>query len=298
MDSNSFDDRDGQIWYDGQMGLWRDANVHVLTHGLHYASCVFEGERSYKGRIFKLREHTDRLLKSARILGFDIPYSADQIDAACNEVCKVNDIVDGYIRPISWRGSEMMGVSAQENTIHLAIAALPWPSYFSPEARMKGIRLKTSEWRRPAPETAPTDSKAAGLYMICTMSKHAAEAEGYDDALMLDWRGQVAEATGANIFLVFNDGKLHTPTPDCFLNGITRQTVIGLAQAREIEVIERTIMPEELADATEVFLTGTAAAVTPVGEIDDNKFTVGDISRWMMDDYDKAVGKTPGEAAA
>ena len=298
MDSNSFDDRDGQIWYDGQMGLWRDANVHVLTHGLHYASCVFEGERSYKGRIFKLREHTDRLLKSARILGFDIPYSADQIDAACNEVCKVNDIVDGYIRPISWRGSEMMGVSAQENTIHLAIAAWPWPSYFSPEARMKGIRLKTSEWRRPAPETAPIDSKAAGLYMICTMSKHAAEAEGYDDALMLDWRGQVAEATGANIFLVFNDGKLHTPTPDCFLNGITRQTVIDLAQAREIEVIERTIMPEELADATEVFLTGTAAEVTPVGEIDDNKFTVGDISRWLMDDYDKAVGKTPGEAAA
>ena len=298
MDSNSFDDRDGQIWYDGQMGLWRDANVHVLTHGLHYASCVFEGERSYNGRIFKLREHTDRLLKSARILGFDIPYSADQIDAACNEVCKVNDIVDGYIRPISWRGSEMMGVSAQENTIHLAIAAWPWPSYFSPEARMKGIRLKTSEWRRPAPETAPIDSKAAGLYMICTMSKHAAEAEGYDDALMLDWRGQVAEATGANIFLVFNDGKLHTPTPDCFLNGITRKTVIGLAQAREIEVIERTIMPEELADATEVFLTGTAAEVTPVGEIDDNKFTVGDISRWLMDDYDKAVGKTPGEAAA
>lgn len=298
MDSNSFDDRDGQIWYDGQMGLWRDANVHVLTHGLHYASCVFEGERSYNGKIFKLREHTDRLLKSARILGFDIPYSADQIDAACNEVCKVNDIVDGYIRPISWRGSEMMGVSAQENTIHLAIAAWPWPSYFSPEARMKGIRLKTSEWRRPAPETAPTDSKAAGLYMICTMSKHAAEAEGYDDALMLDWRGQVAEATGANIFLVFNDGKLHTPTPDCFLNGITRKTVIGLAQAREIEVIERTIMPEELADATEVFLTGTAAEVTPVGEIDDNKFTVGDISRWLMDDYDKAVGKTPGEAAA
>ena len=298
MDSNSFDDRDGPIWYDGRMGLWRDANVHVLTHGLHYASCVFEGERSYNGRIFKLREHTDRLLKSARILGFDIPYSADQIDAACNEVCKVNDIVDGYIRPISWRGSEMMGVSAQENTIHLAIAAWPWPSYFSPEARMKGIRLKTSEWRRPAPETAPTDSKAAGLYMICTMSKHAAEAEGYDDALMLDWRGQVAEATGANIFLVFNDGKLHTPTPDCFLNGITRKTVIGLAQAREIEVIERTIMPEELADATEVFLTGTAAEVTPVGEIDDNKFIVGDISRWLMDDYDKAVGKTPGEAAA
>ena len=298
MDNNSFDDRDGQIWYDGEMGLWRDADVHVLTHGLHYASCVFEGERSYNGKIFKLREHTDRLLKSARILGFDIPYSAEEIDVACNEVCKVNEIIDGYIRPIAWRGSEMMGVSAQQSTIHLAIAAWPWPSYFSPEARMKGIRLKTSEWRRPAPETAPTDSKAAGLYMICTMSKHAAEAEGYDDALMLDWRGQVAEATGANIFLVFGDGKLHTPTANCFLNGITRQTVIGLAEARGIEVIERTIMPEELTDATEVFLTGTAAEVTPVGEIDNNKFMVGDISRWMMDDYDKAVGNTPSEAAA
>ena len=298
MDSNSFDDRDGQIWYDGKMGHWRDADVHVLTHGLHYASCVFEGERSYNGNIFKLREHTDRLLKSASILGFEIPYSADDIDAACNEVCKVNGIMDGYVRPVAWRGSEMMGVSAQQNTIHLAIAAWPWPSYFSPEARMKGIRLKTSEWRRPAPETAPTDSKAAGLYMICTMSKHAAEAEGYDDALMLDWRGQVAEATGANIFLVFGDGKLHTPTPDCFLNGITRQTVIDLAEARGIEVIERPIMPEELADATEVFLTGTAAEVTPVGEIDDHKFTVGDISRWMMDDYDKTVGKACGEAAA
>ena len=298
MDSNSFDDRDGQIWYDGKMGHWRDADVHVLTHGLHYASCVFEGERSYNGNIFKLREHTDRLLKSASILGFEIPYTADDIDAACNEVCKVNRIVDGYVRPVAWRGSEMMGVSAQQNTIHLAIAAWPWPSYFSPEARMKGIRLKTSEWRRPAPETAPTDSKAAGLYMICTMSKHAAEAEGYDDALMLDWRGQVAEATGANIFLVFGDGKLHTPTPDCFLNGITRQTVINLAEARGIEVIECPIMPEELADATEVFLTGTAAEVTPVGEIDDHKFTVGDISRWMMDDYDKTVGKACGEAAA
>ena len=298
MDSNSFDDRDGQIWYDGKMGHWRDADVHVLTHGLHYASCVFEGERSYNGNIFKLREHTDRLLKSANILGFEIPYSADDIDVACNEVCKVNCIVDGYVRPVAWRGSEMMGVSAQQNAIHLAIAAWPWPSYFSPEARMKGIRLKTSEWRRPAPETAPTDSKAAGLYMICTMSKHAAEAGGYDDALMLDWRGQVAEATGANIFLVFGDSKLHTPTPDCFLNGITRQTVIDLAEARGIEVIERPIMPEELADATEVFLTGTAAEVTPVGEIDDHKFTVGEISRWMMDDYDKTVGKACGEAAA
>jgi len=298
MDSSAFDDRDGQIWYDGEIGPWRDADVHVLTHGLHYASCVFEGERSYGGKIFKLREHTDRLLKSANILGFEIPYSADEIDEACNEVCRVNGIVDGYIRPVAWRGSEMMGVSAQQNTIHLAIAAWPWPSYFSPEARMKGIRLKTSDWRRPAPDTAPTDSKAAGLYMICTMSKHQAEAVGYEDALMLDWRGQIAEATGANIFLVFGDGKLHTPTPDCFLNGITRKTVIELAKARGIEVIERAIMPEELADATEVFLTGTAAEVTPVGAIDDHTFTVGEISQWMMEDYDKAVGKTADEAAA
>lgn len=298
MDSTSFDDRDGLIWYDGRIEQWRDSNVHVLTHGLHYASCVFEGERSYNGKIFKLREHTDRLLKSANILGFNIPYTPDEIDNACNEICKINDIIDGYIRPVAWRGSEMMGVSAQQNTIHLAIAAWPWPSYFSPEARMKGIRLKTTNWRRPAPDTAPTNSKAAGLYMICTMSKHSAEAEGYDDALMLDWRGQIAEATGANIFFVFGDSKLHTPTPDCFLNGITRQTVIELAKARGIEIIERIIMPEELSNATEVFLTGTAAEVTPVGEIDDYKFSVGDISHYMMNDYDKAVGKTHEESAA
>ena len=298
MDSSAFDDRDGLIWYDGDIKPWRDADVHVLTHGLHYASCVFEGERSYNGKIFKLTEHTERLVKSAEILGFEIPFSVAEIDAACNEVCRVNNIVDGYVRPVAWRGSEMMGVSAQQNTIHLAIAAWPWPSYFSPEARMKGIRLKIADWRRPAPETAPVSSKAAGLYMICTMSKHKAEAEGYDDALMLDWRGQIAEATGANIFLIFGDGKLHTPTPDCFLDGITRRTVIDLAKARGLEVIERAIMPEELKDATEVFLTGTAAEVTPVGEIDGNKFKVGEISQWMMEDYDKAVGKTAETAAA
>lgn len=297
MDSNAFDDRDGIIWYDGETKPWKDADVHVLTHGLHYASCVFEGERSYSGNIFKLREHSERLINSAKILGFEIPYSVEEIDAACIEVCELNGIVDGYIRPVAWRGSEMMGVSAQQNTIHLAIAAWTWPSYFSPEARLKGIRLKTSDWKRPAPETAPVSSKAAGLYMICTMSKHQAEAEGYDDALMLDWRGQVAEATGANIFLVFDDGKLHTPTPDCFLDGITRRTVIELAKARSIEVIERAIMPDELANASEVFLTGTAAEVTPVGEIDQHTFTVGEISRWMMEDYDKAVGKDLAKAA-
>jgi len=296
--STPFDKLDGQIWYDGKMVPWQDADVHVLTHGLHYGSCVFEGERSYGGNIFKLREHTDRLLMSAEVLGFKIPFSADEIDAACDEVCKVNGITDGYIRPVAWRGSEMMGVSAQANTIHLAIAAWPWPSYFSPEARAKGIRLKTSRWRRPAPDTAPVHAKAAGLYMICTLSKHAAEAEGYEDSLMLDWRGQIAEATGANIFMVMGDGKLHTPIPDCFLNGITRKTIIELAKNRGIEVIERVIMPEELANATEVFLTGTAAEVTPVGQIDEHTFTVGEISNWMIDDYDAAVGKASAADAA
>ena len=290
--STSFDDRDGLIWYDGKMVPWREANLHVLSHALHYASSVFEGERAYGGTIFKLREHTERLFMSAETLGFEIPYTVEEIDAACIEACKVNDIVDGYVRPVAWRGSEMMGVSAQETKIHVAIATWPWPSYFSPEARMKGIRLKTSEWKRPSPETEPVHAKAAGLYMICTLSKHKVEKEGYDDALMLDWRGQIAESTGANIFLVMGDGKLHTPTPDCFLDGITRRTVIGLARDRGIEVIERAIMPDELADASEVFLTGTAAEVTPVGEIDEHTFNPGNITQTLMEDYEKLVGKT------
>ncbi len=298
MAGPSFDNRDGLIWYNGEMVPWRDANAHVLTHGLHYGSSVFEGERAYGGKIFKLRQHSDRLIFSGRELGFEIPYSVDQIDQACIDVLAANDIVDGYIRPVAWRGSEMMGVSAQNNRINLAIAAWPWPSYFSPEARMKGIRLQISKWKRPSPETEPVHAKAAGLYMICTLSKHTAEQAGYDDALMYDYRGQIAEATGANIFMVMGDGKLHTPTPDCFLNGITRQTVIELANARGIEVIERVIMPDELANATEVFLTGTAAEVTPVGEIGDYKFTVGQISQWMMEDYDKAVGNTTSAASA
>jgi branched-chain amino acid aminotransferase len=293
MESIPFDDRDGVIWFNGELIPWRDGKLHVLSHALHYASSVFEGERSYGGSIFKLTEHSERFAFSAQTLVFEIPYSVAEIDAACIETCKANDIIDGYVRPVAWRGSEMMGVSAQETKINVAIAAWAWPSYFSPEARMKGIRLKTSEWRRPSPETAPVHAKAAGLYMICTLSKHAAEAEGFDDCLMLDWRGHVAEATGANIFISFGDGKLHTPTPDCFLNGITRRTVIELAEKRCIEVIERTILPDELKDATEIFLTGTAAEVTPVGEIDDLSFTVGDITKWMMDDYDKAVGKQP-----
>jgi len=291
MSGPSFDDRDGLIWFDGKLVDWRDAKIHVLSHGLHYASAVFEGERSYSGNIFELTKHSERLINSGKILGFDIPYTVAEIDAACIETCKANNIVDGYVRPVAWRGSEMMGVSAQETKIHLSIATWVWPSYFTPEARMKGIRLKTGPWKRPSPETEPVHSKAAGLYMICTISKHQVESEGYDDALMLDWRGQVAESTGANIFLFMKDGKLHTPTPDCFLNGITRQTVISLAKARGIEVVERAIMPEEFADTTEVFLTGTAAEVTPVSEIDGYRFTPGNVCKVLMEDYDKVVGK-------
>ena len=298
MAGQSFDDRDGLIWHNGVLVPWRDAKLHVLSHALHYASSVFEGERAYAGQIFKLTEHSARLAKSAEILGFELPCSVDDVDRACDEVCRANGIVDGYVRPVAWRGSEMMAVSAQATRIHLAIACWPWPSYFSPEARMQGIRLKTAPWRRPAPDTAPVHAKAAGLYMICTMSKHAVEADGYDDALMLDWRGRVAEATGANIFFVMGDGRLHTPVADCFLDGITRRTVIELAQARGIEVVERAIVPEELSNATEVFLTGTAAEVTPVRVIDDHTFQPGEISRLMMDDYDRATGKPVADTTA
>ena len=298
MAGQSFDDRDGLIWLNGVLVPWRDAKLHVLSHALHYASSVFEGERAYAGQIFKLTEHSARLAKSAEILGFELPCSVDDVDRACDEVCRANGIVDGYVRPVAWRGSEMMAVSAQATRIHLAIACWPWPSYFSPEARMQGIRLKTAPWRRPAPDTAPVHAKAAGLYMICTMSKHAVEADGYDDALMLDWRGRVAEATGANIFFVMGDGRLHTPVADCFLDGITRRTVIELAQARGIEVVERAIVPEELSNATEVFLTGTAAEVTPVRVIDDHTFQPGEISRLMMDDYDRATGKPVADTTA
>lgn len=292
-----FDDRDGTIWMNGTLVPWRDADLHVLSHGLHYASCVFEGERVYGGTVFKLREHSQRLIDSGRVLGFEVPYTAEELDAATLEAVKANGITDGYVRPVAWRGSEMMGVSAQTTKINVAIACWPWPSYFSPEARLRGIRLAVSQWRRPAPDTAPTTSKAAGLYMICTLSKHAAESAGYDDALMLDWRGRVAEATGANIFLV-QDGALHTPTPDCFLDGITRRTVMDLARRRGIEVIERPIMPEEFAKTQEVFLTGTAAEVTPVREIGEWAFTPGDITKQLVADYDKEVGRTHDKAAA
>lgn len=281
-----YDDRDGYIWMDGEFVPWRDTKVHLLTHGLHYGSSVFEGERAYEGEIFKSREHTDRLHNSAGLLGFDIPFTAEQIEDAKKEALAKSGLESAYVRAIAWRGSEMMGISAQQNTIHLAIAVWHWGDYFAD--KMKGIRLTHAQWKRPSPETAPCESKAAGLYMICTLSKHAAEKEGYQDALMLDWRGQVAEATGANIFFV-RDGAIHTPTPDCFLNGITRRTVIGLAKARQIEVIERAIFPDELSTFSECFITGTAAEVTPVSEIAEHKYTPGQITGSLVEDYDKLV---------
>lgn len=284
MASVPFDQLDGHIWMNGEFVKWADAKIHVLTHGLHYASAVFEGERAYGGEIFKLTEHTERLHESARLLGFTIPYSVAEIDDACRDLLRMQGFADAYVRPIAWRGSEMMGVSAQHNRINCAIAIWQWPSYFDPEQRLKGIRLDMADYRRPDPRTAPSKSKAAGLYMICTLSKHAAESKGYADALMLDWRGQVAEATGANVFFV-KDGKIHTPKPDCFLDGITRRTVIDLARARGIEVIERAIMPEELEGFEQAFLTGTAAEVTPVAEIGQYRFVVGDIARTLMEDY-------------
>lgn len=288
-----FDDRDGFIWFDGQLVPWRDANVHILTHAMHYASSVFEGQRAYNGVIFKLREHSERLHKSARILGFEIPWSAEEIDAACYEVLKANGLVDAYVRPVAWRGSEQMGVSPKGTQPHLAIAAWTWGKYFDPAKAEKGIRLDIAPYRRPAPYTAPVHSKAAGLYMIASLSKQHADGRGYDDALMFDWRGQVAEATGANAFFI-RDGVIHTPTPDCFLNGITRQTIIDLARRRGIEVVERAIWPEELESFQQFFLTGSAAEVTFVGSAGPWGFEVGDLSRQLARDYDDLVnGRLP-----
>ena len=288
MSSKSFDQIDGVIWFNGEFVEWADAKVHVLTHGLHYASSVFEGVRAYGGKIFKLNEHSERLHASANYLGFEIPWTVKEINTACEESLIKQGLSDAYLRPVAWRGSEMMGVSAQQNKINLAIAVWEWPSYFDPEERAKGVRLDISEWRRPDPRTIPCKAKAAGLYMICTLSKHAAEDKGYADALMYDWRGRVAEATGANVFFV-KDGVIHTPTPDCFLDGITRQTVIEFAKNRQIQVVERVIMPEEMSEFEECFLTGTAAEVTPVSEIGPYSFTPGGISTVMMDDYSKAM---------
>ncbi|MBN8961085.1 MAG: branched-chain amino acid aminotransferase [Rhizobiales bacterium] len=291
----SFDNIDGAIWYDGKLVPWRDANVHILTHGLHYASCVFEGERAYGGEVFRSTAHSERLKNSARILDFEIPYSVAEIDAAKKLVLDSNKLTDAYLRPTAWRGSEMMGVSAPSNTIHLAIACWTWPSYFDPAERLKGIRVALADYRRPDPRTIPALAKASGLYMICTISKHKAEREGYADAMMLDWEGRVAECTGANIFFV-KDGQLHTPIADCFLAGITRATVIDLAKRRGIEVIERRIMPEELSGFDECFLTGSAAEVTPVAEIAHWRFTPGALTAQLMHDY--AAEVQPKQAAA
>jgi branched-chain amino acid aminotransferase len=290
-----FDDRDGWLWLDGSLVPWREAKLHVLSHGLHYSSAVFEGERAYAGNIFRLRDHTDRLINSGRILSFEIPWSADQIDAACANVLSANGLTDGYLRPIAWRGSEQLAVSATGTSVHLAIGAWPWPSYFGAE-RMQGIRVAEADWRRPPPETAPVHAKASGLYVIASLAKVKAEQEGYSDALMPDWRGLLAETTGANIFFVI-DGDLHTPVPDCFLNGITRRTVITLARRNQMKVIERQMLPSELERATEVFLAGTAAEVTAVREIGPHRFTPGTITETLMKDYDRLVLQSPQEVA-
>lgn len=295
MSGEPFDKRDGWIWYDGALVPWQDAKLHVLSHGLHYGSCVFEGERAYGGEIFKSTAHSERLRYSAEQLDFTIPYSIQEIDAAKRLTLEKNGLINAYVRPVAWRGSEMMGVSAQNNKIHLAIGVWEWPSYFDPEQRQKGLRLDLAEFRRPDPATIPCKAKAAGLYMICTISKHKAERRGYADALMLDYRGYVAECTGANIFFV-KDGVIHTPTPDCFLDGITRRTVIELARRHGLEVVERHIMPEELSGFSECFITGTAAEVTPVGEIADWRFQPSGISHQLMDAYRDEV--QPKKAAA
>lgn len=284
MTSKPYHDRDGFIWMDGHMVPWREANVHVLTHALHYAGAIFEGERVYGGKVFKLEEHTQRLIEGAGIMGYALPYTLKELMDATNAVVKAQSITDGYVRPVAWRGSEMMGVAAQKNKIHVAIATWEWPAYFGDEARQKGVKLSMSRWKRPAPDTAPVKAKTSSLYAICTLGKHEAEQNGFHDALMLDWRGHVAEATGANFFMV-KGGEIHTPVPDCFLDGITRRTVIDLARRRQIKVTERTILPDELKAADELFLTGTAAEVTPIGQIGDMQFKPGPITLQLMDDY-------------
>ncbi|WP_426038917.1 branched-chain amino acid aminotransferase [Brevundimonas sp. DC300-4] len=283
-----FDDRDGWIWMNGEFIPWREAKTHVLTHALHYGSSVFEGERMYGGEIFKLTEHSERLARSANLLDFELPYSTAEIDQACRETCAKMGMEDAYVRPVAYLGPEQVSVSALNNKVHVAIAVWDWPSYFDPEVKKKGIKLEWAKWRRPDPLTAPTTAKAAGLYMICTMSKNAAEKRGFADAMMLDWRGYVAEATGANVFFV-QDGVIHTPDVTHILNGITRQTVIDIAEAKGIEVVVRHIRPEELSTFSECFLTGSAAEVTPVQSIGEYAFTPGDLSLTLMDDYGKLV---------
>ena len=286
-----YDKRDGKIWYNSELVNWSDVKLHVLSHGLHYASCVFEGERVYDGEIFKLEEHTSRFFHSAKRMGFEIPYSEDQINKASKNIISVQKVENGYVRPIAWRGSEMMAISAQQTKIHVAIATWEWGSYFDPKLKVEGIKLNISKWKRPAPDTIPWDTKASGLYMICTLSKHEAERDGYTDSLMLDHEGNVAEATGANIFFKDRDGNLHTPTPDSFLDGITRRTVIDIAKSKNIKVIERKITPDELKNFTGCFLTGTAAEVTPVSQIANYNFKVCKTIIELSDSYQLIVRK-------
>ena len=291
MEPIPFDKRSGKIWFNGELINWQDVQIHVLNHGLHYASCVFEGERVYDGKIFKLEEHTERLFHSAYRMGIKIPYSKESLNKFSKEIVKIQKVKDGYVRPVVWRGSEMMAISAQQTKINVAIATWEWGSYFDPKLKLKGIKLNISKWRRPAPNTIPWDTKASGLYMICTLSKHEAEKEGFTDSLMLDYQDDIAEATGANIFFKNSDGELHTPIPDSFLNGITRRSIIEIAKSKNIKVIERKIKPAELSKFTGCFLTGTAAEVTPVSQIDKYKFTVCNTIKDLSDSYQSLVRK-------
>jgi branched-chain amino acid aminotransferase len=291
MESIPYDKRSGKIWFNGKTVNWADANIHILNHGLHYASCVFEGERVYEGEIFKLEEHTRRLFHSAERMGIKVPYSENEINEACKTIVNIQKVQNGYVRPLIWRGSEMMAISAQKNKIHVAIATWEWGSYFDPKLKLKGIKLNVSSWRRPAPNTIPWDTKAAGLYMICTLSKHEAEAKGFTDSLMLDHEGNIAEATGANIFFKNNNEELHTPIPDSFLDGITRREVIKIAKAKGIKVVERKIRPEEMKDFVGCFLTGTAAEVTPVSQISEFNFEVCELIKDLNESYQNLVRK-------
>ena len=291
MEPIPFDKRSGKIWFNGKTVNWPDVKIHVLNHGLHYASCVFEGERVYDREIFKLEEHTERLFHSANRLGFEVPYNQESLNKACIDIVKIQNVKNGYVRPVVWRGSEMMAISAQKTKIHVAIATWEWGSYFDPNLKLKGIKLNISRWRRPAPNTIPWDTKASGLYMICTLSKHEAEKEGFTDSLMLDYQDNIAEATGANIFFKNSKGELHTPIPDSFLDGITRRTIINLAKSKNIKIIERKIKPEELSDFVGCFLTGTAAEVTPVSQIQKYKFDVCDLIKDLSESYQTLVRK-------
>ena len=291
MEQIPFDKRNGKIWFNNELVDWSSAKVHVLNHGLHYASCVFEGERVYDGNIFKLPEHTERLFHSAKRLEIKIPHSQSEINKACNQIVSVQNVKNGYVRPVAWRGSEMMAISAQQTKIHVAIASWEWGSYFDPKLKVEGIKLNISKWRRPSPDSIPWDTKAAGLYMICTLSKHEAESQGYTDSLMLDHEGNIAEATGANIFFKDQSGELHTPVPDSFLDGITRRTVIEIAKSKNIKVNERKISPSELSKFAGCFLTGTAAEITPVSTIAENNYKVCDLILDLSESYQVLVRK-------